>query len=122
MTQDNKDLLLKDICSRLPYGIKVEYNNYTCEVLSIDRFHEELTIWKCAGTYLDASLEDCKPYLFPLDKISGDMWSEYLATCVGSNAAFPTLKSFEWCNENHVDFRGLILKGLALDATGKNIY
>ena len=36
MTREEKDILLKDLCARLPYGVEVEYNNCACEVLSID--------------------------------------------------------------------------------------
>jgi hypothetical protein len=47
---------------------------------------------------------------------------EYLKTCRGGNASVPTLGSFDWCDKNHFDYRGLIPMGLAEDATGKNIY
>ena len=49
MTQEDKELLLRDLCGRLPYGVEVEYNNSSCEVLSIDKDNKELTIWKCYG-------------------------------------------------------------------------
>jgi hypothetical protein len=128
MTQEDKNLLLKDLVGRLPYGVKVQMLiwDYNDKITT----EEDATLYSvnmygyCETVEYDAkiSVEEITPYLFPLDKISGDMWSEYLATCVGGNASFPTLKSFEWCNENHIDFRGLIPKGLALDATGLNIY
>ena len=130
MTQEDKKLLIKDLCARLPYGVKIErYSSYYGIVSEIDETYNKIEYFRdFVGaldiTFLDKWIEEynVKPYLFPLDKISGDMWSEYLATCVGGNASFPTLKSFEWCNEHHVDYRGLIPKGLANDATGLNIY
>ena len=127
MTQADKELLLKDLCARLPYGAKVEYNNYTCEVLSIDRFHEELTIWKCAGTYPDANLEDCKPYLRPMSSMTGDEMCEYISlkeAIHGYNGTefFETYESIDWLNKNMFDYHNLIPMGLANDATGKNIY
>ena len=120
MTQEQRDLLVKDLCSRLFYDVKVEYENKTFGVEFVQAMYEELKLDIPETWTIDIS--EVKPYLFPLDKIRGDMWSEYLATCVGGNASFPTLKSFEWCNEHHIDYRGLIQKGLANDATGLNIY
>lgn len=125
MAQVDKDLLLKDLCARLPYDVKgvvISHKNMTEtreEVRIIDgKLYDKFV--KLQDSWHDNVT--IKPYLFPLDKIRGDMWSEYLATCVGGNASFPTLKSFEWCNEHHIDYRGLIQKGLANDATGLNIY
>lgn len=120
MTQEQKDLLLQDLCSRLPYGVKVLYENEIFDVEHVCPMYEEVKL-DIPETWT-IGVSEVKPYLFPLDKISGDMWSEYLATCVGGNASFPTLKSFEWCNEHHIDYRDLIPMGLALDATGLNIY
>ena len=122
MTQEYKDLLLKDLCARLPYGVKV-----MCETEKSIFEVEAITSYNCVcpkdKNYLHNIDDDkIKPCLFPLDKIRGDMWSEYLRTCVGGNASFPTLKSFEWCNKHHVDYRGLIPMGLATDATNLNIY
>ena len=117
MTQNEKDLLIKDLCARLPYGVWIERKLKSCKFGAKCMLHAHDIDAIERGQY-----DFYKPYLFPLDKISGDMWSEYLATCVGGNASFPTLKSFEWCNEHHVDYRGLIPMGLALDATGLNIY
>lgn len=131
MTQNEKDLLVKDLCGRLLYGVKCiektpiedfkDKNLWEIDRVRADTFMFGMSnCYVCYGQYDD--IHNIKPYLFPLDKISGDMWSKYLATCVGGNASFPTLKSFEWCNEHHVDYRGLIPMGLALDATGLNIY
>ena len=129
MTQEEKKLILKDLGGRLAFGVKCYIPEVdTTSILSAIQEDGENTLYDFweddrkirYGYQLYTS--EFKPYLFPLDKISGDMWSEYLTTCVGGNASFPTLKSFEWFNENHIDFRGLIPKGLALDATGLNIY
>ena len=138
MTQKDKDLLLKDLCARLYtcnciYGTALTVtladeqplvsnqwliSNYDCYK---DKFIVSNIVY-ASDTDRIVDIDNIRPYLFPLDKINGDMWSEYLATCVGGNASFPTLKSFEWCDEHHVDYRGLIPMGLAIDATNKNIY
>lgn len=127
MTREEKDLLLKDLCARLAYGVKglVTFNGniFMSQAQTEDRTIDGKLYYRFAE-FQDSWYDNVtiKPYLFPLDKISGDMWSEYLATCVGGNASFPTLKSFDWCNEHHVDYRGLIPMDLANDATGLNIY
>ena len=126
MTQNKKDLLLKDLCGRLFYGVICKSVNFTnpTKLVSIDLDGPIHDVYFCTND--EGSMwndyDDIKPYLFPFDKISEDMWSEYLATCVGGNASFPTFKSFDWCNEHHIDYRGLIPMGLAIDATGLNIY
>ena len=135
MIQNEKDLLLKDLCARLPYGVKIEYNNSACEILSIDRFHEELTIWKCPGTYPDVELEEVKPYLFPLSSMTDEDYAIYskiwedtgkTAYLEGCHHLISTIKAYKAANDyllsKHYDINGLIPMGLANDATGKNIY
>jgi hypothetical protein len=127
MTQEEKELLLKDLCARLPYGVKglVTFNgnpfmtqhqveDRTIDGKLYDRFAEFQDSW-----YDNVTI---KPYLFPLSSMTEEQNLEYLRTCQGGNASVPTLASFEWLNKNHFDYRGLIPMGLAIDATGKNIY
>ena len=123
MTLEQKELLLKDLCARLPYSVKVEYDKCACEILSIDRFHEELTIWICPGCYPDIELEDAKPYLFPMSSMAKEQIKEF--NSITQHCSTYTGKSIlltDFCNRHHIDWRGLIPMGLALDATGLNIY
>lgn len=125
MNYEQKELLLKDLCARLPHGVKVEYNSIACEVLSIDRFHEELTIWICPGYYPDVKLEDVKPYLFPLSSMTEEQKEEHQDLInnhyhFDANGNVFTLQDF-YC-KYHFDYRGLIPMDLANDATGLNIY
>lgn len=124
MTQENKELLLKDLCARLPYGVEVEYGHTNCEVLLIDKYNEELTIRKCPGYTPVVKLENCKPYLFPLSSMTEEQKKEQEAhfTCIKHDMSFSICRYMEWCYKNHLDVNGLIPKGLAIDATGKNIY
>lgn len=145
MTLEQKELLLKDLCARLPYSVKVEYDKCACEILSIDRFNEELTIWKCPGCYPDIELENTKPYLFPLSSISEDQKYDFYCRFIKNDCNFDDFKFYlytgmwrrklltltsiddietiiDWFHKNHIDWRGLIPMGLALDATGLNIY
>ena len=120
MTQEDKELLLKDLCARLPYGVK-------CEVKYYDDAWELLAIYTNGTTYaardigypIETYFEDCKPYLFPLSSMTEEQRLEYYGTFSLSG---DISGSVDFYNKNHLDWRGLIPMGLAIDATGKNIY
>jgi hypothetical protein len=132
MIQENKELLLKDLSTRLPYGVKCDINDnkpYTLSSISNDydgtliRFKEQKN-----GFNMEVYLSEVKPYLFPLSSMTEEQEIEYDATFAtiiyedGRKDSAMTYKSFDWLNKNNFDYRGLIDKGLALDATGLNIY
>jgi len=117
MTQNEKDLLLRDLCSRLPYGVWIERKLKSCKFGAKSMFHAHDIDAIERGQY-----DFYKPYLFPLSSMTEEQNLEYLGTCKGGNASVPTLSSFDWCNKNHFDYRGLIPMGLAIDATLLNIY
>ena len=109
MTQEEKDLLLKDICGRLPYGVKIQVNDRveTLEGIGIlDNVAEY-------GSFLSCDIEEIKPYLFPLSKVV-----EEIVTTSNKHIAV----NVDFFHKNHIDYRGHIEKGLAIDATGLNIY
>lgn len=133
MTQDYKELLLKDICARLPYGVKARvYNHWSDDVqdetITIENLHQLIKAF---------SIEDIKPYLFPLSSMTEEQ-KKYINDRWGVNEDFDfeidpnwgeyfvelsdVVDFINWCYENHFDINFLIPKGLALDATGKNIY
>ena len=122
MKQEDKELLLKDLCARLPYGVKCKY--YDC----CEGDYDEGTI--CGferQEYIQIDgvciyVEEVKPYLFPLSSMTEEQYREFLSTCNGYCDYYWTDETFDWLNENHFDYRGLIEKGLAIDATGLNIY
>lgn len=135
MTQDEKDILLKDLCARLPYGVEVEYNSIKCEVLSIDKYNEELTIRICPGYCPVVKLEDVKPFLFPFSSMTDEdhtiyfkIWEDTgkMAYLEGCHHLICNIKAYKIANDyllnKHYDINGLIPKGLANDATGLNIY
>ena len=107
MTQEEKELLLKDICARLPYGVKV----YAL-------FDEEkpLTREMGLGTLHDFMLDniEVKPYLRPMSSITDEEYDE-LCECTKSKFIGDS-KEIDWLNKHHFDYRGLIEKGLALEA------
>ena len=142
MTQENKELILKDLCARLPYGVKIhlnadmypnwkgDYNLTAIKSIKSSQVQCSVKQFSCWS-----NLEDIKPYLFPMSSMTDeqhtDMFNYYhnaeieevyasgdylKAAYIGDD------KKYEWLNRNHFDYRGLIEKGLALDATGLNIY
>ena len=132
MTQEQKDLLLKDLCARLPYGVKLQKTYDTsepAELYSIDLEHNIVKFYKYKGealTICDAGFIErygklrFKPYLFPLSSMTEEQEKEWRYTL--SSDGNITYDTVDWCNENHLDYRGLIPMGIAIDATGLNIY
>lgn len=136
MTQENKELLLKDICARLPYGVKMNHiadeEHHPKTLIGIAK--DMITLSSSAG-YSCVDVEHYKPYLFPLSSMTEEQkreynkWKHYVPTyhyeygdIIEEVELFDSPESFEYLIENHFDYRGLIEKGLAIDATGLNIY
>jgi hypothetical protein len=138
MTQDQKELLLKDLCARLPYGVKVQvdlqsntYSPIVCKVCSIECAEigsAFIGVETSPDTYNEFREFLCKPYLFPLSRMTEEQELDYHTTCVatttewGYDIHYDCADSIDWLNKNHFDYRGLIPKSLAIDATGLNIY
>ena len=130
MKQEDKDLLLKDLCARLPYGVKVQttYINQKSKERS-DIGIDVLTTVELS--MLIDGFEEHKPYLFPLcgmtkkqkEEFDALYWEAREKTCTDFDfkCVYSGLKT-DWFNKNHFDYRGLIPMWLALDATGLNIY
>ena len=71
------------------------------------------------------TVEDIKPCLFPLSSMTEEQRKEFDTTLKylpAEEIDIWTLNTYDWCDKNHFDYRGLIKKGLAIDATNKNIY
>jgi hypothetical protein len=122
MTQENKELLIKDLCARLPYGVKVFDNSYG----GVDVFN---LVGYDGEDFLDDDgywyrVEDCKPYLFPQSDMTQEQMVEYYNTLFvdDKGVKYLTVKSLDWLYKNHIDIYGFISMGLAIDATGLNIY
>ena len=129
MTQENKDLRLKDLCARLPYGVKVEI--YKDEPPYKLKGYDGKDFLSDSGW--DYLIEQCKPYLFPLSSMTEEQKKEYNSIIyhgvelhceryydVIDVDCYDELHDFY--HKNHLDYRGLIPMGLANDATGLNIY
>lgn len=134
MTQEERKLLLKDLCARIPYGVKFQSENIET-ALFVDTSDDEVWI---NGTCID----DFKPYLFPLSSLTKEqrnIISNKIREIQINNPPFGKihdsgtdnlLNNITLCAqwlinyyiENHFDYNGLIEKGLAIDATELNIY
>ena len=136
MTQEEKDLLLKDLCARLPYGIKISkvigdlvseprlirsinLNNIIVEDGEFEDGTPDIDVW---------NYEDIKPYLFPIESMTeeqkviyGDLCYKVLYNSKGL-INLDVMEYVNWCYKNHIDINNLIPMGLANDATNKNIY
>ena len=121
MKQEDKDLLLKDLCGRLPYGVIVAEFDEDCRRTSI-----ALPLVRLENNF--SFYGNLKPYLFPLSSMTEEQRNEYgslhsiIFSCFEDGLAEAIAKLQDWLNKNHFDYRGLIEKGLAIDATGLNIY
>ena len=125
MKQENKELLLQDLCARLPYNPMVEYKGETYNVLGIS--HGRLILCKPFMSHtLDEYpplVQEAKPYLFPLSSMTIKQKVELAnLTCETSSLFETAIIEIEFYNKHHIDYRDLIPKGLAKDATGLNIY
>ena len=146
MTEKQKELLLRDLCGRLPYGVKV----VSVFINPDTKEHKSCGIEVFNATSLlmiRDGLGEFKPYLFPLSSMTDEQWKElrnliyeYFALDEEFNEGicYKTYGDilvwldekpinecyfiFDYFNKNHFDYRGLIPMGLAIDATNLNIY
>ena len=128
MTQEEKELLLKDLCARLPYGVKVLYEGQVKEIQYIEPIYNELKLLDDFSNYT-IGIEDIKPYLRPMSSMTEEEVKEfYDVECMDVKVAYIkptwnwhfTINGIDWLNKNHFDYRGLIEKGLAIAVTEDN--
>lgn len=141
MTQKEKDLLLNDLCARLSHRPKIWFaeSNSNDHLQSI--WYDNLEGWQVDGDNLSAPVSAVKPYLFPLSSMTVEQrckaqnllpnkceisFINSKITYYGEDCCEIKLeqfdKLFKFFDSQHVDYRGLIPMGLAIDATSKNIY
>ena len=125
MTQEQKELLLKDLCARLPYGVicKDDYAKVEGKLSQIGINYDMCLLSDDYGKTEWAYIPNCKPYLFPLSSMTEEQEEEYNSLNCWELGCFPhTEDAIDYLNANQFDYRGLIPMGLAIDTTGKNIY
>jgi hypothetical protein len=130
MTQEEKELLLKDLSARLPYGVNMK----TCHC----KLKETLKTHMDINHLIDIGW---LPYLRPMSSMTEEEKHELYQVfqeCPTIIKTFPAYAEFfiyadiinsidmvnviDWLNSHHFDYRGLIQKGLAIDCTNLNIY
>ena len=131
MNKEDKELLLRDLCNRLPYNVmcQVEFKEdgkYNSKVMLLSGIFTDEAYFTTKGGSIYSN--EYKPYLFPLSSMTEEEQRTLDSMCNGVEMVSRLSglkmfdKAFNWLNENHFDYRGLIEKGLAIDATDKNIY
>ena len=117
----NKEKLIRDLCARLPYDVKVLYDNKVFSIDYVSSRYEEIKLDTCDNYTLDIS--DVKPYLFPLSSMTEEQEAEYNNLNNYELGCFPhTEEALDYLLKNHFDYRNLINKNLAIDCTNLNIY
>lgn len=138
MTQEHKELLLKDLCARLPYNVicQVEFKEngkYNSKVMLLSGIFTEEAYFTTKGGSIYSN--KYKPYLFPLSSMTDIQKKEYnilrddaqtyhyeFGDIIEDTVLYDNWESIDYLNAHHFDYRGLIEKGLAIDATGLNVY
>ena len=127
MTQEDRELLLKDLSARLPYGVKFLRESWNYEwdqEMSVVETLEDIDNEGYINHTRVYKVEDIKPYLRPMSSMTEEEEEEYHKTMAWSGDIFnekigiwvPTINSSDYLIAHHFDYRGLIPKGLALEA------
>jgi hypothetical protein len=120
MTQEDKQILLRDLCSRLPYGtIVLTGYDQESRYWNEQKFLETPLTSLVYEAFSKNLITFCKPYLRSLSSMTEKEKSEYilLGDLVTVDGIFvSSCEPIDWLNAHHFDYRGLIEKGLALEA------
>ena len=140
MTKENKELLFKDLCARLPYNVicQVEFREngkYNSKVMLLSGIFTDEAYFTTKGGSIYSN--EYKPYLFPLSSMTEkqeDEWYEVFIDPLSKKLDRHTRQEYlqfqadaqafgiEYLLKNHFDYLGLIEKSLALDATNLVVY
>lgn len=127
MTQEEKELLVKDLSARLPYGVH-------CRVFKLNETikEDDDILYGIIGDNvitLKSNEDEClmyyqvKPYLRSMSSMTEEEREDYLGTFIelpNEEYLLKTLRTTDWLNKHHFDYHGLIPKGLAIEVTEEN--
>ena len=129
MTNEEKQLLLKDLCARLPYGVKGLHRGQVHELFTIDSREVNNTCIQVDGYDAWFSVDTFKPYLRPMKSMTEKEEEEYWNVInlkspempVGEIPSIETISQcstivLDWLLSKGFDIRGLLPMGLALEA------
>lgn len=147
MTKEQKQLLLNDLVGRIPYGVKVmitELNREKVyELVGIHTYDADVPLATCRNySLVNVPMMYVKPYLYPLSSMTNEQMEKIEEILIGHNPymvfdfltygdivfhhANVSVKAFaelmQFFDKEMLDYRGLIEKELAIDATGLEIY
>ena len=127
MKQEDKNLLLKDLCARLPYGIIIHLvePNEDEELYCLNIPQEGLYTRSLEHNNVTtlSPIEDIKPYLRPMSSMTEEEKKDWRGKILMSPKIVFSDKMdalYDFCNAHHLDYRGLIEKGLAIAVTEEN--
>jgi len=134
MNREDKELLLKDLCSKLPYSIKVRHyqgSNCILNFINLKTYAAYVEVYDCIA-FKDfiqdgqRSIFEYKPYLRPMSSMTEDERKEFESlgwridemdgNTPWNHNSYNVFDGVDWLNAHHFDYRGLIEKGLALEA------
>jgi hypothetical protein len=141
MTQEDKKLLLKDLCGRLPYGVQclVNFNDGTKHIMTLKTgLPNSFGMWEFYNKKYSVYSDNFKPYLRSMSNMTEEEIHEFqeilgsdievgygfvniLYSSVHTFSFLELQALFDWLNAHHFDYRGLIEKGLAIEAP-KDMY
>lgn len=135
MTQENKQLLLADLCARLPYKVQCEgfYEedaSYKSPFGSLEKVIDQMEniehvgfddgeIYVVIGGF-QCELCDVKPYLRPMSSMTEEEKEELIKNFWGNHTAKDTFEELSWYLSKHFDINELIPRGLAIEVTEEN--
>jgi len=119
MTTEDKKLLLKDYGSRIGSNVKLSIENMY-GVYGLNLVGDKII----TVVHLDSNklcyipIEEVKPFLRPLSSMTEEERKEYqyITERWMYDTEYSIADSIDWLNSHHFDYRGLIEKGLALEA------
>lgn len=126
MKEEDKELILKDICFRLPYNIKVHIKGeYKTPIKVYTVYIEDKTITYFKGLEcFEEYIENIKLYLRSMSSMTEDERNEYFSVKMRETERVALAEIYrpeaiseiiDWLNAHHFDYRGLIEKGLAIE-------
>ena len=114
MELENKELLLKDLSARWPYGVCVHIRYKEGEPC-----YGKLTP-RDIQWFIDSNIEVIKPYLRPMSSMTEEEKNEHFGRTMTIDIVETSQQVIDWLNAHHFDYRGLIEKGLAIAVTEEN--
>lgn len=124
MKKEDKELILKDICSRLPYNIKCYYEHNGTK----GHYHKIVGVFDnvilANGYQLILGIDTVKIYIRSMSSMTEDERNEYFSVKMRENERVALAETYrpeaiseimDWLNSHHFDYRGLIERGLAIE-------